>query len=239
MRWRRLLDGLWGVWLPEACAACDQVLGEGGELFCPGCEAQVLEVPGATCRRCGEPGAFPGGRCGRCRARPPAFATAWAAFEHEGAVARAVHRFKYLDRSDLARPLAMAVARRWPARLAAEGQVLVPVPLHAARFRQRRYDQAALLAVHLGRALGLPVELDWLTRVRDTPRQVGLDEWQREDNVARAFAASGPVAGRRVLVVDDVLTTGATAQEAAATLSGAGAEAVAVATVARARRAQP
>ncbi len=115
----------------------------------------------------------------------------------------------------------------------------VKVDVHApsvARFRQRRYDQAALLAVELGRALGLPVALDWLQRVRDTPRQVGLDELQREDNLAGAFAAAAGARGQRVLLVDDVLTTGATAQEAAATLREAGAARVAVA---RARRVQP
>lgn len=239
MDWRGLLDGLWGAWLPDACAGCDEVLAEGAHAFCPACEALVLELPALGCVRCGEPGRFTRSRCPRCRARPPAFEVAWAPFEHEGAVARAVHRFKYSDRSDLARPLAQAAARRWPPWLATEGLVLVPVPLHPARFRQRRYDQAALLAVELGRALGLPVALDWLQRVRDTPRQVGLDELQREDNLAGAFAAAAGARGQRVLLVDDVLTTGATAQEAAATLREAGAARVAVVTVARARRVQP
>jgi ComF family protein len=223
------------VWLPDACLACDAVLGAGEASFCPACGAQVLELTPPTCSRCGEPGGFPGGRCQRCRVHPRAFSTAWAAFEHEGAVARAIHRFKYEDRSDLARPLGEALACRWPPGLAA-GAVLVPIPPHPLRFRARQFDQAALLAGSLAGALGVRAEAAWLERVRDTRRQVGLDEGQREANVSEAFAAHPGVRGQRVVLVDDVLTTGATAQEAARTLRRAGASDVVVVTVARARR---
>jgi ComF family protein len=238
MGWRRALDALWGVWLPEACAACDEVLAEGPWEFCPGCRELVLELASRRCSRCGEPGAFAGGLCPRCRRRPPPFLEAWAAFEHEGAVARAVHRFKYGDRSDLARPLAQALARLLPAHLGAPGRTLVPVPLHAARFRERRYDQAALLATALAHTLGARVRPGWLTRVRDTPRQVGLQEAQREANVEGAFGASAAARGQAVVLVDDVLTTGATAREATRALLEAGAREVLVVTVARARRLQ-
>jgi ComF family protein len=236
MGWRAALDGLWGAWLPDACAACDEVLEAGAGAFCPGCAAEVLELDGPACVACGEPGAFPGGRCPRCRWLPPDFAAAWAPFEHEGAVARAIHRFKYQDRSDLARPLAGALARRWPPWLPRDGWTLVPVPLHPARFRERRYDQAGLLAAALGHRLGRPSAPAWLDRLRDTLHQVGLDEGQRAGNVRGAFAAPPAVRGHRVVLVDDVLTTGATALEATRTLLAAGAAAVTVVTLARARR---
>jgi ComF family protein len=236
MGWRAVVDGLWGVWLPDACVACDAVLPDAPEAFCLDCLEGVEPLEGPRCGGCAAPGPFPEGACARCRSRPTGTLAAWAPFEHLGPVATALHRFKYQDRSDLARPLAAMVARRWPPALGGAGWTLVPVPLHAARFRRRRYDQAGLLAAALGRALRLRVEAGWLTRVRDTPHQVGLDEAQRADNVLGAFAASPAVGGARVLLVDDVLTTGATALEATRTLREGGALEVRVVTVARAMR---
>lgn len=220
--------------LPDACVACDDVLPDGELFLCEACLALTLEVAGPSCSRCGEPGAFHSGTCRRCRGSAPPFVTAWAPFEHEGAMARAIHRFKYEDRSDLCRPLAGLVATRLGRRVAEIDGTLVPVPLAQLRFRERRYDQAALLAVALGRLLRRPVALDCLERIRHTNRQVGLDEARREDNVAGAFRASrvdGPI-----VLIDDVLTTGATAREATRVLLEAGAAEVRVVTVARARR---
>ena len=225
-RWGSMVAGV----LPDACVACDEVLSDGQRSLCEGCLALTLEVAGPSCGRCGEPGAFHAGLCPRCRVSPPPFRSAWAPFEHEGAVARAIHRFKYEDRSDLSRPLAGLVATGQRK----VGGTLVPVPLHEARFRQRRYDQAALLAVALGRLWRQPVALEWLERVRHTTRQVGLDEAGREANVAGAFRA--PRVEGAVVLVDDVFTTGATAREATKVLLEAGASEVRVITVARARR---
>jgi ComF family protein len=154
-----------------------------------------------------------------------------APFEHEGAVARAIHRFKYEDRADLARPLAVLTGPSVPS----DG-VLVPIPLHEQRFRARRFDQAALLAVELGRVTGLRVEAGWLSRARPTARQVGLHELERVRNVSGAFSSCDAVEGQRLVLVDDVYTTGATTREAARVLLGHGAREVRVVAVARARR---
>lgn len=231
--WRDALGAVAEVLLPPACAACDEVLPAAGA-FCEACAHEVLPLPEVHCRRCAEPGRFPEGCCERCRAGVP-WDVAFAPFEHEGALARAIHRFKYEDRADLSRPLGELLAATAAAPLQAMPGVLVPLPLHEARFRERRYDQAALLAVTVAARLGRPCEPGWLTRVKDTRRQVGLSELERELNVRDAFVAAPAVAGREVLLVDDVLTTGASAREAARVLRGAGATRVSVLTLARAR----
>lgn len=228
--WDAMVAGV----LPDACVTCDDVLPDGERFLCEACLALTSEIAGPSCSRCGEPGAFHSGTCPRCRGSAPPFVSALAPFEHEGAIARAIHRFKYEDRSDLSRPIAGLVATRLGRKLAEVDGTLVPVPLGQLRFRERRYDQAALLAGALGRLLRRPVALDWLGRVRHTCRQVGLDEAHRENNVAGAFRA--PRVAGPVVLIDDVLTTGATAREATRVLLEAGASEVRVVTVARARR---
>lgn len=231
-------DSVMSVLLPDACAACDDVLagvvvGDGGVAFCARCWDRVLELDAVGCRLCSEPGRFHRGLCGRCTVHRPEFGQAWSPFEHEGAMARAIHRFKYEDRADLARPLAGLISSRLGS---VPLGVLVPIPLHGARFRARRFDQAALLAVELGKKRKLSVEPGWLERVRDTPRQVGLSETERITNVDGAFRAGRVARGAVVTLVDDVYTTGATARESARVLARAGATVVSVVTVARARR---
>lgn len=232
-RWREAVDAVVDVVLPPACTVCDVVLPAPGA-FCEDCAHEVLELPTVHCSRCAEPGAFDGGVCERCRAGVP-WAKAWAPFEHEGAVARAIHRFKYEDRSDLSRPLGMVLAASAREVLAEMPGAVVPLPLHESRFRERKFDQAALLARTVSMEAARPLELEWLTRVRATPRQVGLSEAQREANVRGAFVASAAVKGHDVVLIDDVLTSGATAREAVRVLREAGAARVSVLTLARAR----
>jgi ComF family protein len=229
-----------GALLPDACVACDEVLGEGeGEgAFCERCLPEVLELPAPGCPRCSEPGRF-ATLCERCLSMPKTFERAWAAFEHEGAIARAVHRFKYSDRADLARPLGALLARRAGFQLRCMPGRLVPIPLHLERFKTRQFDQAALLAVELGRRLNRPVEASLLRRVRHTTRQVGLEEHEREENVRGAFAVEADVRGEALVLIDDVMTTGATVREAAGVLIARGARAISVVCLARARRDHP
>jgi ComF family protein len=234
---RGWVDGLASALLPDACVACDEVLGEheGEGAFCERCLPEVLELPALGCPRCAEPGRFET-LCPRCLTAPKTFERAWAAFEHEGAIARAVHRFKYVDRADLARPLGALLARRAELPLRRMPGRLVPIPLHLERFQVRQFDQAALLAVELGRRTGRPVEASLLRRVRHTSRQVGLLEHEREENVRGAFDVDGTVRGEDVVLIDDVMTTGATAREAAGVLIARGARAISVVCLARARR---
>lgn len=234
MRWRAAFNAVVDVLLPPQCAACDDVLPAAG-CFCERCAHEVLELPTVHCVRCAEAGAFDGGVCPRCRAGVP-WDKAWAPFEHDGALARAIHRFKYEDRSDLSRPLGLLLAATSAEVLATMPGALVPLPLHDARYRQRGFDQAGLLTDVLATEEAREVQLEWLTRVRDTPRQVGLSESEREANVRGAFIASPAVKGREVVLIDDVLTSGASAREACRVLREAGAARVSVLTLARARR---
>ena len=222
---------------------------------------------GARCRTCAEPGEFSDARCPRCALRPPPFEQAIAPYHHEGPLARAIHRFKYEDHPELARPLGALLAEavadvfgstshrrgnhpersppNHPERSGAESRgprideppasafSLCAIPLHKSRYAQRLYDQAELLTSELSKKLKFP-HLGALERVRATSRQVGLSEAARELNVRDAFRAVADVKGKDLLLVDDVLTTGATARAAAGALKEAGANRVVLLTLARA-----
>jgi ComF family protein len=245
---RTLLVGLY----PARCVACAEPLpGEPAapdEWLCTLCRATLLPIGADRCPRCGRPRpglpglARAGGPaprraaepCGACRARPPPFSEARAAFEYGAALADAVRRLKYRRAPDLAGPLAALAGPVLGPSVAAD--VLVPVPLHVRRLRQRGYNQSALLAAELARAWARPLVPDALRRTRATAPQVEQPTPSaREANVRDAFAVRRPeaVVGRRVVLVDDVLTTGATAAACARALRRAGAADVMVRTLAR------
>jgi ComF family protein len=219
---------------PESCAACDASLEGAGERAPPLCAPCALSlVPIAhPCERCGL--ALPDERarlCLGCGVQPPSYAAARAPYEYGGALGRAIRRFKWSGLSALGRPLgglfACAATR--------DVDCIVPVPLHPRRLRARGYNQAALLARALTRSGGAKLILDGLDRVRDTPSQATLGLAERRRNVRGAFVAvKRRVAGQHVLVIDDVLTTGATAEACARALTEAGAASVRVLTLARA-----
>ncbi len=229
------VDGLLDLFFPPTCVACDEVLPAAG-FFCEPCELSVTVTPAVQCRHCGEPGQFAESRCPRCTQERPSFEKALAPFEHEGAVASAIHRYKYGSRAELSKPLASLLARTLGASVDSLPGTLCPLPLHDGRYKERGYDQATLLALGVSKVLGRPFNDAWLTRERATTRQVGLSEQEREANVRGAFKASPTVLGQAVVLIDDVLTTGATAREAARALLDAGARQVCVLTLARARR---
>jgi len=193
---RTVLRGLVDLIAPSRCAACDFVLDPGGEGFCDACEPLLEHLTGAE--------------------------GAMAALRYGGPLADAMRRFKYGGRSELAGPLAALMADR--ARSACAGlDAIVPVPLHARRLRERGYDQTSLLAGELARSFGIPRRLDLLSRPRATATQASLHRAGRLANVHRAFVASPRARGLRVLVLDDVRTTGATLADAARALLSAGA----------------
>jgi ComF family protein len=227
---------------PSLCPVCDMALGPGRrDPLCRGCWTAIERIEPPGCRTCGQP--FPSFErallpaapplCHACAVAPPPFDYARAAGAYAGALRDALHAFKFGGKRALARPLGDLVIEQCGGLLGPHVDALVAVPLTRARERERGFNQAALLASHLAAASGLPVKPRWLSRRHRTRSQTELTADERRANVAGAFAASPRVAGAHVLVVDDILTTGATAGECARTLRGAGARAVGVVAVAR------
>lgn len=172
--------------------------------------------------------------CGPCRQGETEFDRLRVFGAYDAELRQLIVLLKYNGLRPLAGPLAgwlALVATQHPAL--ADVDALVPVPLHPRRERQRGYNQAELLARELSRWLKRPVETGWLERVKDTPSQTGLTHAQREENVRGAFAARSKLDSRRILLVDDVCTTGATLNACARVLKAAGAETVQALTVAR------
>jgi ComF family protein len=239
---RRILESLLALLFPERCPACAGFM-DPGDGLCPTCAASLYPV-GAACPTCARPEEIPVGlTCRRCRRRPPPFRHARAAFRYGGELAVAIRRLKYggggeAGRPELARPLGRLLAPAL-ARAASVADLIVPVPLHARRLRARGFSQAQAL-VRAARVLEPlpPVVTGALVRTRPTAEQAGLTRPARLANVAGAFAvparATDRVRGRSVLLVDDVITTGATAAACARALLAAGAGAVDVIALARA-----
>ena len=143
----------------------------------------------------------------------------------EGATREAIHNLKYRNLRSIAPTLGLLFAR-WLESNPVPGEVLVPVPLHRRRLRNRGYNQSALLAKEVGKRAGLPVRDDVLVRIRDTPPQVSLSHEERLRNVAESFKCSGDVRGLKVILVDDVVTTGSTMSACASALMDGGAGSV-------------
>jgi ComF family protein len=236
--WRRGLDTALDLLLPPRCLGCGVPVDRNG-LLCTECWSGLNFIAPPLCDCCGLPFAYAVAertRCAACLAVPPDFARARAVLVYDDASRRLILGFKHADRLEAAPAFGRWLARAG-AELAAGADLIVPVPLHRWRLFRRRYNQAAVLALALGREVGRPVVPDLLVRRRATPSQGGLGRAGRRRNVAGAFALRrGPadrVAGRRILLVDDVHTTGATVGACARVLRQAGAAAVDVLTLAR------
>lgn len=229
---------LLGIVYPPTCLACGRATGEPHAL-CGPCWAWLRLIERPYCERLGTPFAVDLGMAlvsPAAIADPPVYGRARAVARYDDTARALVQRLKYSDRLDLARALGRMMARAGD-ELARDCDVVVPVPLHRTRLWWRRFNQAMELARPVGAQHGKPVEPDLLSRVRRTAPQVGLSRDQRGQNLQGAFrvstAAKPRLAGRRVLLVDDVLTTGATANAAARALLRGGARAVDVLTFAR------
>jgi ComF family protein len=172
-------------------------------------------------------------RCLTCLSAPPLYDYARSAGLYAGPLRDALHAFKFREKRAMARPLAALMLEQVAAALPPDIAALVPVPLAKGRLRERGFNQAELLAERVGAALAIPVRRRWLGRVRETSAQSDLTAAQRRVNVEGAFLASRAAAGHHVVIIDDVLTTGATVGECARALREVGARRIGVATVAR------
>jgi ComF family protein len=223
--------------IPRQCPVCGVFVQNAG--LCAACWPDARFIAAPLCARCGLPFEYDVGPetwCGACHAAPPPFARARAAMVYDDVSRTLVLAFKHADRLDLT-PLVVSWMQSAGGDLLADAQLIVPVPLHPRRLYRRHYNQAAILANALGVAGDIHVAVDGIKRVRHTASQSGLGRKARERNLRRAIAPSSgaraQIEGRRVLLIDDVFTTGATADACTRALMSAGAVQVDVLTFAR------
>lgn len=223
---------------PPRCFVCSDLTAQGQGLCAP-CWGEMTFVTHPLCVCCGSP--FPyvmGGssECMACLQSPPPYQMARAVFCYDDASRKLITEYKYRDRTQ-ATPMFTAWLARAGAELLARSDVIVPVPLHRWRLLRRRYNQSALLAGSLARRNGKPMLASALVRMRNTPQQAGLTRKQRWQNMQDAFKVppkhASSIQGKCVLLVDDVLTTGATLDACTGALLHAGAREVYVLTLAR------
>jgi ComF family protein len=235
----RVLHGALDLVLPPRCLGCGSAVEAPGRL-CAACWRTLTFLGPPQCRHCGYPlpHALPAEPlCGACAADPPGYHRARAALRYDDGSRGLILAFKHADRTDTAPAFGRWLARAG-AELLADADLIAPVPLHRWRLLKRGYNQAAVLARALARESALPLVPDLLQRRRATPSQQGLSAQARLANVTPASFRPHPwqrrrLAGRRVLLVDDVMTTGATVGACAEVLLAAGAAQVDVLTLAR------
>lgn len=239
---KQFFSALLDVFLPPICHICHSFIPNAGTLhICPACCELLPPISSPLCPACGIPflGVGDDHRCGACLIHPPHFDTARSAFLYEGAIRDLIHSFKYHQQTHLRYPLALLMLAvvtdiMRDHRL----NLIIPVPLHRSRLRQRGFNQAVLLGRVLSHRLLIPMQFDTLARTRRTEPQVELSASERRQNVKGAFSVHKPdkIVGRRILLIDDVMTTGSTMDECANELKKAGATTVIATTIARTAR---
>ncbi len=217
--------------LPAHCLLCRGRARPPFEL-CPGCIAD-LPRPAAICPRCGAP-ASAARLCGHCQRQPPSFHRARAAYLYAPPVDYLLHALKYRGQLAVARTLGELLYATLQDELRVMPDRVVPIPLHPTRLRSRGFNQAAELARRVARRADLILDTRCVARTRATAPQTQLSERARRGNVRNAFRVVAHVAGERILLIDDVMTTGNTVNEVARALVAAGAQRIDVWTVARA-----
>lgn len=215
--WHAIID----LVCPRRCAGCNVA----GSLWCDRCQAALVYVTPPICARCGKPDT-PTNLCRSCQSSPPAFESVRSLVLFDGPIRNAIHVFKYQRIAALGDTLGDLLAQSW-SHTAPPVDMIVPVPLHIQRQRERGYNQSELLARRLQSTADAPLHPNALRRVRVTTSQMTLKAAQRRVNVAGAFEAEpAQVQQQRVLLIDDVCTTSATLHACAAALKRAGAREV-------------
>jgi len=213
---------------PSRCLGC----GKEGSLICPACRGKLSAITPPICRRCGTPQPD-GGFCSACLSHRHDIDGIRSPFRFEGVIRQAIHQFKYNNLRYTAGTLAELLSSYLIAH-SVPGEVLIPVPLHSRRLRERGYNQSHLLAKELGKLVGLPVMNDCISRQRQTaPQARATSASQRRSNVANAFTCRAAMRDKKVILIDDVATSGATLDACADALKSAGAGSVWGLTIAR------
>ena len=227
--------------LPVECLSCARSLRtEATPCFCEACWGQITPISGPRCACCDQPFASKAAnmwssthRCQPCLIRPPAYNRAWTLYPYIPPLQDAICALKYRNMFSLARSLAELMIRALPEQL--EADLIVAVPLHPSRLRAREFNQSLLMADRVGRHLRRPVSTTDLVRTIATEPQTSLTRSERLRNLRRVFMVrhADRIADRRVLLIDDVFTTGTTINECAKVLRSAGAASVSALTLAR------
>jgi ComF family protein len=234
------LKSLANILFPPMCHLCKEFLFEAdGVRLCPECLGKAPPLTSPLCSCCGHP--FSGADsadhlCGHCLTDPPPFSAARSALLYESSTKELIHRFKYGNKVMLRRPLGLLAASHLdPFAGTFKADLIIPVPLHKKRLRERGFNQAILLGEIFSKRWGVALSRNNLRRIKWTEPQVNLGAAERAANVRGAFAifSDKEVLGKRIFLVDDVYTTGSTAKECSRILMKAGAAEVAVLTVAR------
>ncbi len=220
---------------PPACPLCLETLPPGGNrILCSACEDGIVRLPENRCPRCLLPFNGVVGHphlCPACHKAPPAFATVYALGGYEKTLRSLIQEYKFHQRINLDRVLATLLSRDIPAPESFD--LIVPVPMHPVELRQRSYNQSLLLARELGRCLEIPVADRLLSKHKQTAPQHLLAATKRRENLINVFRVNAEIHAAKVLLVDDVMTTGATLQECARVLLQHGARQVCGAVIAR------
>lgn len=215
---------LLSIFYPPRCPVCDGIPDYGKDI-CPECELRLTEVFEPVCKKCGKPLEDERAEyCYDCSRTCHVYDAGKAVFVYRAQMKESLYRFKYHNRQEYARYYAMRTAKKYGAWIRQMGvEAIVPIPLHAKRYRERGYNQAELYARRLGRALDLPVETKLLVRVKNTVPQKELNDISRKNNLKKAFKYSGNIVQfKKILLVDDIYTTGSTINAAAEVLKNGG-----------------
>lgn len=236
-----MLKAFLDVLFPPRCHACKAFIPDAGDVhLCATCLEACTLIRSPLCKTCGMPFLSADDNdhlCGDCITEPPRFTAARAAALFAGPIRELIHRFKYNNRVQLCRPLGLLTGHQLePFAAAISADLVIPVPLHVKRLRQRGFNQAVLLGEILAREWRLPISRCNLQRIRWTEPQINLSAAERVANVRGAFSVTEPAIfkGKRIILVDDVYTTGSTVAECARVLFRAEVAEVSVITVARA-----
>jgi len=238
-----VLNDLGEVFFPPQCLGCDEIIHPfDSQIFCPACDKQVHFITGSICRICGT--TFPdspaeGHLCGDCLEKIPYFSCARAIFSYKDIIFNAIHKFKYKKDLSSGEILASFMAGfPFPDIDFADYSLMIPVPLHIKRLRERGFNQSLILARAIGEKRNIHVDFSVLKRHKFTLTQTRSNKKERKQNIRGAFEITDreKIAGKSILLIDDVYTTGATVNECAKTLIKGGAQKVFVLTLARVLR---
>ncbi len=238
---KEIVSGLADILFPPECRACGTALiADGEHPFCPECLSTINFVASPLCSSCGLPFTETDGvnhLCEECILSTPPFSMARALGKYEGALLDTIHLFKYNGKVSIGEALGRMMAKACYDSLATgDYSLIIPVPLHPKKLRERGFNQSLILARQISKRFSVPIDFITLRRVIHTESQVGLSRQKRAVNVRGAFEVTDQtgIENKKILLIDDVYTTGSTARECSKILMKNGAKEVAVLTLARA-----